>query len=166
MDSGINWSDHWSFWKEGYPALMLTDTALPLSRVPHYRDLPDRINGPDFARAACGSSMRSAFGRGDGGAGVKKLGAPAGLSGSSDRPSHDPVNHIETGGRSLCPASAQAFQGRVEPLFRYRAGWPPMRVFRVSSSRAPRERAPGRLVAWPLLQALRANAWRFRPGAA
>jgi Zn-dependent M28 family amino/carboxypeptidase len=24
---GINWSDHWSFWKEGYPALMLTDTA-------------------------------------------------------------------------------------------------------------------------------------------
>jgi Peptidase family M28 len=52
---GINWSDHWSFWKEGYPALMLTDTA-PF-RYPEYhttRDLPDRINGPEFARAAYG----------------------------------------------------------------------------------------------------------------
>ena len=25
---GIGWSDHWSFWQEGYPAVMLTDTAL------------------------------------------------------------------------------------------------------------------------------------------
>jgi Zn-dependent M28 family amino/carboxypeptidase len=52
---GVNWSDHWSFWKEGYPALMLTDTA-PF-RYPEYhssRDLPDRINGPEFARAAHG----------------------------------------------------------------------------------------------------------------
>ncbi len=52
---GINWSDHWSFWKEGYPALMLTDTA-PF-RYPEYhssRDLPEEINGPEFARAAHG----------------------------------------------------------------------------------------------------------------
>jgi hypothetical protein len=52
---GINWSDHWSFWKEGYPALMLTDTA-PY-RYPEYhsiRDLPDNVNGPEFARAAHG----------------------------------------------------------------------------------------------------------------
>ena len=52
---GINWSDHWSFWKEGYPALMLTDTA-PY-RYPEYhspRDLPKEINGPEFARAAHG----------------------------------------------------------------------------------------------------------------
>ena len=52
---GINWSDHWSFWKEGYPALMLTDTA-PF-RYPEYhssRDLPEKINGPEFARAAHG----------------------------------------------------------------------------------------------------------------
>jgi Zn-dependent M28 family amino/carboxypeptidase len=52
---GINWSDHWSFWKEGYPALMLTDTA-PF-RYPFYhspQDLPDKINGPQFARAAHG----------------------------------------------------------------------------------------------------------------
>jgi Peptidase family M28 len=37
-------SDHWSFWKEGYPALMFTDTA-PL-RYPYYHkpeDTPDKI---------------------------------------------------------------------------------------------------------------------------
>lgn len=37
-------SDHWSFWKEGFPGIMLTDTA-PL-RYPHYHrksDLPDRV---------------------------------------------------------------------------------------------------------------------------
>lgn len=52
---GINWSDHWSFWKEGYPALMLTDTA-PY-RYPEYHsrlDLPERINPREFARAAQG----------------------------------------------------------------------------------------------------------------
>ena len=52
---GINWSDHWSFWKEGYPALMLTDTA-PF-RYPEYHslhDLPGQINGTEFARAAHG----------------------------------------------------------------------------------------------------------------
>ena len=25
--NGISWSDHWSFWTEGYPAIMVTDTA-------------------------------------------------------------------------------------------------------------------------------------------
>jgi hypothetical protein len=38
-------SDHWSFWKEGYPALMLTDTA-PL-RYPYYHkpgDTPDKLD--------------------------------------------------------------------------------------------------------------------------
>jgi len=52
---GINWSDHWSFWKEGYPALMLTDTA-PF-RYPEYHslgDLPERVNRRGFARAAHG----------------------------------------------------------------------------------------------------------------
>lgn len=52
---GVDWSDHWSFWKEGYPAVMLTDTA-PY-RYPEYHspgDLPERINGPEFARAAHG----------------------------------------------------------------------------------------------------------------
>jgi Zn-dependent M28 family amino/carboxypeptidase len=52
---GVNWSDHWSFWKEGYPALMLTDTA-PF-RYPEYhgsRDTPERINAREFARVALG----------------------------------------------------------------------------------------------------------------
>lgn len=52
---GINWSDHWSFWTEGYPAVMLTDTA-PF-RYPHYHgahDLPEQVAAPDFARASHG----------------------------------------------------------------------------------------------------------------
>jgi Zn-dependent M28 family amino/carboxypeptidase len=36
---GAKSSDHWSFWKEGYPALMVTDTA-PL-RYPHYHKPTD-----------------------------------------------------------------------------------------------------------------------------
>ena len=42
---GINWSDHWSFWKQGYPAVMITDTA-PY-RYPHYHgpgDTPDKVD--------------------------------------------------------------------------------------------------------------------------
>jgi len=52
---GINWSDHWSFWTEGYPAIMLTDTA-PF-RYRHYHgahDLPERLAAQDFARASHG----------------------------------------------------------------------------------------------------------------
>jgi Zn-dependent M28 family amino/carboxypeptidase len=42
---GINWSDHWSFWKQGYAAVMVTDTA-PY-RYPHYhspQDTPDKVD--------------------------------------------------------------------------------------------------------------------------
>jgi Zn-dependent M28 family amino/carboxypeptidase len=42
---GIGWSDHWSFWQEGYPAIMVTDTA-PF-RYPYYHtsgDTPDRVD--------------------------------------------------------------------------------------------------------------------------
>ena len=45
---GAGWSDHWSFWQQGYPAIMITDTA-PF-RYPHYHtagDTPDKI---DFHR--------------------------------------------------------------------------------------------------------------------
>jgi hypothetical protein len=44
---GVGWSDHWAFWQEGYPAIMVTDTA-PF-RSPHYHrttDTPDRIDYP------------------------------------------------------------------------------------------------------------------------
>ena len=47
---GVAWSDHWSFWKEGYPAVMITDTAP--NRYPYYHtgaDTPDKV---DFARMA------------------------------------------------------------------------------------------------------------------
>jgi hypothetical protein len=52
---GIGWSDHWAFWKEGYPALMVTDTA-PF-RYPHYHqstDTPDKIDYDRMARVVSG----------------------------------------------------------------------------------------------------------------
>jgi Zn-dependent M28 family amino/carboxypeptidase len=36
---GVAWSDHWSFWQQGYPAIMITDTA-PF-RYPYYHDPKD-----------------------------------------------------------------------------------------------------------------------------
>ena len=47
---GVGWSDHWSFWQEGYPAIMITDTA-PF-RYPYYHteaDTPDKL---DYERLA------------------------------------------------------------------------------------------------------------------
>lgn len=52
---GIGWSDQWSFWQEGYPALMVTDTA-PF-RYPHYHepsDTPDRIEYDRMTRVVLG----------------------------------------------------------------------------------------------------------------
>lgn len=52
---GINWSDHSSFWEQGYPALMVTDTA-PF-RYPHYhtsKDTPDKLNYDRMARVVVG----------------------------------------------------------------------------------------------------------------
>jgi Zn-dependent M28 family amino/carboxypeptidase len=52
---GIGWSDNWSFWEEGYPAIMITDTA-PF-RYPYYHtqhDTPDKIHYERMARVAEG----------------------------------------------------------------------------------------------------------------
>jgi hypothetical protein len=52
---GVGWSDHWSFWQEGYAGVMVTDTA-PF-RYPHYHkasDTPDKINFPIFAKVVEG----------------------------------------------------------------------------------------------------------------
>jgi Zn-dependent M28 family amino/carboxypeptidase len=52
---GVAWSDHWSFWKEGYPAVMVTDTAP--NRYPHYHmatDTPDKIDFGRMARVVSG----------------------------------------------------------------------------------------------------------------
>jgi hypothetical protein len=49
--TGIGWSDHWGFWQQGYPAVMVTDTAFfPLRALPdasgHARPRPLRAPGP------------------------------------------------------------------------------------------------------------------------
>jgi len=47
---GIGWSDHWSFWQEGYPAIMVTDTA-PF-RNPNYHRPTDTADTLDYDRMA------------------------------------------------------------------------------------------------------------------
>jgi Peptidase family M28 len=52
---GIGWSDQWSFWECGYPAIMVTDTA-PF-RYPHYHsntDTPDQLDYKRFALVVSG----------------------------------------------------------------------------------------------------------------
>ncbi len=52
---GVGWSDHWSFWQFGYPAIMVTDTA-PF-RYPHYHlpsDTPDKVDYERMARVVFG----------------------------------------------------------------------------------------------------------------
>jgi len=47
---GIGWSDQWSFWQEGYLAIMVTDTAL--FRYPHYHTSRDTVDKLDFEKMA------------------------------------------------------------------------------------------------------------------
>lgn len=52
---GVAWSDQWSFWECGYPAIMITDTA-PF-RYPHYHeasDTPDKLEYDRFALVVSG----------------------------------------------------------------------------------------------------------------
>lgn len=52
---GVGWSDHWSFWREGYSAIMVTDTAL--YRYPYYHaqdDAPDKLAYDPMARVVSG----------------------------------------------------------------------------------------------------------------
>ena len=47
---GVGWSDHWSFWQHGIPAIMVTDTALFRYREYHTsQDTPDKL---DYVRMA------------------------------------------------------------------------------------------------------------------
>jgi Zn-dependent M28 family amino/carboxypeptidase len=50
MISGVAWSDQWAFWQFGYPAIMVTDTAL--FRNPHYHTATDRPETLDYSRLA------------------------------------------------------------------------------------------------------------------
>ena len=52
---GVSWSDQWSFWQHGYPAIMVTDTA-PF-RYPHYHssnDTPDKLDYDRFTLVVSG----------------------------------------------------------------------------------------------------------------
>lgn len=52
---GVDWSDHASFWEQGFPAVMVTDTA-PY-RNPNYHqpgDTPETLTYPAFSRAVLG----------------------------------------------------------------------------------------------------------------
>ncbi len=47
---GVSWSDQLSFWREGYAAIMVTDTAF--YRYPHYHSAQDTPEKIDYARMA------------------------------------------------------------------------------------------------------------------
>lgn len=52
---GVTWSDHWSFRRHGYPAIMVTDTAF--YRYAHYHlpsDTPEKLDYERLARATLG----------------------------------------------------------------------------------------------------------------
>jgi len=48
--AGAGWSDHWAFWQEGWPGVMVTDT-LPF-RHPGYHGPGDTVDCLDFGRLA------------------------------------------------------------------------------------------------------------------
>jgi Zn-dependent M28 family amino/carboxypeptidase len=62
---GVAWSDHRSFWHQGYRAVMITDTAF--YRYRHYHqpsDTPDKLAYPELAKATSGLfAAFSEFGR-------------------------------------------------------------------------------------------------------
>jgi Zn-dependent M28 family amino/carboxypeptidase len=52
---GVGWSDHWAFWQVGYPAIMVTDTAV--FRNVHYHepgDTPEKLDYDRLGRAVRG----------------------------------------------------------------------------------------------------------------
>ena len=53
--TGIGWSDHWAFWRQGYTAIMVTDTAL-FRYGPYHTaaDTPDKLDYDRTARVVTG----------------------------------------------------------------------------------------------------------------
>lgn len=52
---GVAWSDHRSFWRHGYRAIMVTDTAF--YRYPYYhtrKDTSEKLAYPEFTRVTAG----------------------------------------------------------------------------------------------------------------
>jgi Zn-dependent M28 family amino/carboxypeptidase len=57
---GVAWSDHLSFWRQGYRALMVTDTAFYRYRYYHTpEDTPDKLNYTAFGRVT--EALRRCF---------------------------------------------------------------------------------------------------------
>lgn len=53
--TGLGWSDHWSFWQEGYPAIMVTDTAFFRYDAYHTKaDTPEKLDYERLARVVSG----------------------------------------------------------------------------------------------------------------
>jgi hypothetical protein len=55
---GVSWSDHWAFWRAGYPGVMVTDTA-PY-RYPYYHtahDTPDKLDYDRMAQVVAGLEL-------------------------------------------------------------------------------------------------------------
>src|SRR5699024_10452974 len=50
MIPGVAWSDHLSFWRQGYRAVMITDTAF--YRYPYYHSAQDTPDKVDYRRLA------------------------------------------------------------------------------------------------------------------
>jgi len=52
---GVGWSDQWAFWQAGYPAVMVTDTALFRDTAYHTPlDTPERLDYDRLARVVAG----------------------------------------------------------------------------------------------------------------
>lgn len=47
---GVGWSDQWAFWQQGYPGIMVTDTA-PF-RYPYYHTMADTVDKVNYERLA------------------------------------------------------------------------------------------------------------------
>lgn len=56
--TGIGWSDHWSFWREGFNAIMITDTAL-FRYDPYHTgsDTPEKVDYQRLARVTDGIAL-------------------------------------------------------------------------------------------------------------
>ncbi len=53
--TGVGWSDHWSFWEEGFPAIMVTDTAFYRYDAYHTaQDTPEKLDYQSLARVVSG----------------------------------------------------------------------------------------------------------------
>ena len=52
---GVDWSDHRSYWKYGYPAVMITDTAFYRNEAYHtIQDTADRLDYDSMAQVVDG----------------------------------------------------------------------------------------------------------------